>query len=199
MSRLSDTTLIPCMIFCMFMYLIFCIMFMYLSCVLLHYVSCMTFNYSVAILTFVYLTLSLLCAFFWRKLNGVFRLQNARNLIYKFFYDNFNIKFFLNILVKTHVSNLMHFQDEMAHLFFLQNWSFNLKLFSKSNSTGIWTRDNSTSNTNKLQNLSNLTQNLLQGHFNFIAVFSKFGKNTYFFTFYFTLYLSKSKKKLYFV
>ena len=41
---------------------------------------------------------------------------------------NFNKKILLNFLakigIKTHVSNFVHFQDEMAHLFFLLNEGF---------------------------------------------------------------------------
>ena len=61
---------------------------------------------------------------FFTGKNEQFRLENASNLRYEFSYDNFNKKilqnFFVEIVIKIHVTNMMHFEDEMAHLFFLR-------------------------------------------------------------------------------
>ena len=65
----------------------------------------------------------LLITFFCWKINEPFHFENASNLTYEFLYNNIDKKIFLNfilILLYTHVSNLMHFQDGMAHLFFFQ-------------------------------------------------------------------------------
>ena len=65
---------------------------------------------------------SITCAFFERKINEPFRLKIISNLTHGF-YDNFNKTFrnysFDKIVIKTHISNSIHFQDEIARLIFI--------------------------------------------------------------------------------
>ena len=61
---------------------------------------------------------------FERKINEPFNLENSSSLTKQVTYNSFQneIKkkiFFKNCLIKIHVSNLMEFLNEMAHLFFL--------------------------------------------------------------------------------
>ena len=60
-----------------------------------------------------------------RKINEQLRFKNAWNFIYGFLYGNFSKKKLAKLScksghTKTHVLNLMHMQDEMVPLFFLQ-------------------------------------------------------------------------------
>ena len=57
--------------------------------------------------------------------NEPFLLKKTSNLTHELLYDNFSKTNYQNFLVKivikkTHVSNFMHFQDAIAHLFILQ-------------------------------------------------------------------------------
>ena len=76
------------------------------------------------LLYLVILTLLLLSASFLEK-NASFLLENVLNLTHEFLCNNFNKKYSKSFLLKlsykkTHVLNLIHFQNEMSHLFFLQ-------------------------------------------------------------------------------
>ena len=53
---------------------------------------------------------------FFRKIDVPFRFKDALNLTYKFVYDKLLKQ--ENCHTETHVSNLVHFQDEKAPLFF---------------------------------------------------------------------------------
>ena len=62
------------------------------------------------------LTLTLLSDFFKRKKKS-FCFENASNLIHELF--NYILVMDTSFMdMKTHVPNLMHFQDEIVHLFF---------------------------------------------------------------------------------
>ena len=85
-------------------------------------------NYALLItltLSLVTLTILLRAPPFRGKINESFHVENEKQLA-SFLYKNFNKKTFLNLLVKIVtqkplLSKLMHFQDELVHLFFLQN------------------------------------------------------------------------------
>ena len=55
---------------------------------------------------------------FGRKIYETYFLEYVSNLTHEFLHDDLTRKFCYNCHIKTHVSNLMHFQDELAHLFF---------------------------------------------------------------------------------
>ena len=66
---------------------------------------------------------------FGEKINKPFRLQNESSLTHDFLYNNFNKKILLNFLFKIfikniHASKLMHFQDEIVRLFFIQKQKY---------------------------------------------------------------------------
>ena len=67
---------------------------------------------------------------FGGKINELFCLENAWNFWCATFYDNFNKKikqnFLVNIVIKSHISNLMY--DKMAYVFFIQNMTFRIKI-----------------------------------------------------------------------
>ena len=54
------------------------------------------------------------------KLNKSLCLKNASNLKHKFLNRFFWQNFLVKIFMKSHVSNVMHFQDELDNLFFMQ-------------------------------------------------------------------------------